>query len=180
MSQKSHNIRLTFFKNNFKSSLFKSLTALSFHVKSEIVSKKKAFDSTFKKQLKTNQESTFTKPQRRSSVICHQGVFQNSTCFDLILWNQRHSLQLTGHLITGISDYHRLIYTVLKSTFVKVPPKEVKYRCYKRFSEINFLQDLSENLNSYQVGNMNYDIFELFFPLLNKHAPLEDSIHSGK
>ena len=96
-------------------------------------------------------------PSEISNFIDSQDLFNHvkfktcfkipeGTCIDLILSNQRHSLQLTGYLDTGISDYHRLIYTVLKSTFVKLPPKEVKYRCYKRFSEINFLQDLSENL----------------------------------
>ena len=87
---------------------------------------------------------------------------------------------MTGYIDTGISDYHRLVYTVLKSTFLKLPPKEVVYRCYKNFSESNFLAELSRCLNSYPREMVNYDIFESsFLTVLDMHAPWKTKIIRG-
>ena len=126
--------------------------------------------------------SNFIDSQELYNHVKFQTCFKSAqgTCIDLILSNQKHSLQRTGYLDTGISDYHRLIYTVSKSTFVKNPPKEVVYRCYKNFSEIDYLRELSECLNFYPVGSLNYDNFELVFTsVLDKHAPWRTKIIRG-
>ena len=44
-------------------------------------------------------------------------------CIDLIMSNQKHGLHSTGCLNTGISDFHLLIYTMLKSTYTRIKPK---------------------------------------------------------
>ena len=44
-------------------------------------------------------------------------------CIDLILKNKRRSLMKTQSFETGFSDHHHLIYTILKTTYRKVPPK---------------------------------------------------------
>ena len=56
----------------------------------------------------------------------------NGSCIDLILSNQKHSLQHTGVCEPGISDHHSLIYTMLRTHFVKLPPKTFLYRSYKK------------------------------------------------
>ena len=33
----------------------------------------------------------------------------------------------------GVSDHHKLIGTVLRSTFARGKPKKIIYRCYKNF-----------------------------------------------
>ena len=53
-------------------------------------------------------------------------------CIDLILTNKRHSLMKTQSFETGFSDHHHLIYTILKTTYSKVPPKKLVYRNYKK------------------------------------------------
>ena len=75
--------------------------------------------------------------------------------------------------MTGISDYHRLIYTVLKSIFLKLPAKEIVYRSFEKFCERDFPLELSDNLNSFHGDRMDYDTFEsIFTTVLDKHAPL--------
>ena len=106
----------------------------------------------------------------------------NGTCIDLILSNKRHGLQLTGSLDTGISDFHRLVYTVLKSTFIKLPPKEILYRNFKHFSETDFLTELSNKLCSFprEMIVCNYDFFEFVFSsVLDKHAPWKKKFIRG-
>ena len=65
----------------------------------------------------------------------------SGTCIDLILSNQKFSLEHTRLADIGLSDFHHLISTELKCTYTKVPPRKVKYRNYKNFNEINFSND---------------------------------------
>ena len=110
---------------------------------------------------------------------CFKSV--NGRCIDLILSNRKHSIQFTGSLNTGISDFHKLIYTVLKSTFIKYQPKEILYRSFKNYSEINFLADLSKALHLYEKDIVtSYDLFEsIYTTVLDKHAPWKKKIVRG-
>ena len=47
---------------------------------------------------------------------------------------------------TGFSDHHHMIYTILKTTFVKLPPKKVIYRDYKNWSQLRFEDEMRQNL----------------------------------
>ena len=48
---------------------------------------------------------------------------ERGRCIDLMLTNRKHSFMGSQSFETGFSDHHHLIYTVLKSTFVKLPPQ---------------------------------------------------------
>ena len=74
------------------------------------------------------------------SMIKAPTCFKSSSgrCIDLFLTNRKHSFQNSQSFETGFSDHHHLIYTVLKTTFVKVPPKVDQYRNYKHFSDQDF------------------------------------------
>jgi len=112
-----------------------------------------------------------------------------NTCFksaqgskiDLILSNQKHSLQCTGCVDTGVSDFHQLVYTILKSTFTKLPPKRIVYRCFQNFVPAKFLHDLSQDLYNNGGGfEGDYDHFEgIFVSALDKHAPLKSKFVRG-
>ena len=47
----------------------------------------------------------------------------NPSCIDLFLTNTIRSFQETQVFETGLSDFHKLVVTVLKSTFPKSPPQ---------------------------------------------------------
>ena len=71
---------------------------------------------------------------------------ENGRCIDLILTNKKHSFLKSRSFETGYSDHHHLIYTMLKCTYTKVPPKKIRYRKYKNFSEEQFQIELDANL----------------------------------
>ena len=55
----------------------------------------------------------------------------NPSYIDLFLTNTIRSFQETQVFEVGLSDFHKLAVTVLKSIFPKSPPKIITYRSYK-------------------------------------------------
>lgn len=75
----------------------------------------------------------------------------------------------------GISDFHKMIITVLKTSFKKCEPKKVSYRNYKNFDQTAFKEELKKLL----VVNRTYDyktFEEVFLLVLKKHAPVKSKI----
>ena len=116
---------------------------------------------------------------RENNLYCHIKV---NTCFksregsriDLILSNQKHGLQKTGTLDTGLSDFHHLIYTQLKGKFSRLPAREVNYRCFRNY----FLTDLSVQLTSTHI--IDYNIFEdRFVSVLDRHTQQKRRVIRG-
>ena len=58
----------------------------------------------------------------------------NPSCIDLILTNKPLYFQMTTVIETGISDFHKLTITTLKSSFIKQQPKIFNYRNFKCFN----------------------------------------------
>ena len=63
---------------------------------------------------------------------CFKNV-SNPSCIDLLLTNSALSFQHTETVSTGLSDFHKLVLTVLKTTVSKSKPREIHYRDYKKF-----------------------------------------------
>ena len=57
----------------------------------------------------------------------------NSTCIDNFLTNKKTCFMKTLTFETGVSDHHKLIGTMLRSTFAKGKPKKKFYSCYRNF-----------------------------------------------
>ena len=105
----------------------------------------------------------------------------NGTCIDLIVSNKKYSLMNTGTIETGLSDHHLLVYTMLKTTYQKLPPKVIKYREWKFFDEYNFKFELARCLQYNNDFNVNsYFNFEKVFKyVLDKHAPVKTKFLRG-
>ena len=75
-----------------------------------------------------------------SNVIKAKTCFKTSKgrCIDLILTNSKSAIKNTGTVVTGLSDFHRLIYTMLKIKYEKLSPNIIKYRDYKNFDKTQF------------------------------------------
>ena len=58
---------------------------------------------------------------------CFKNV-SNPSCIDLFLTNSVLSFQNMETVPTGLSDFHKLVLTVLKTTFLKSKPREIHYR----------------------------------------------------
>ena len=57
-------------------------------------------------------------------------------------------MQITKTVTTGLSDFHKLVLTVLKTSIVKNKPREIQYRNYKYFYSRKFNWDFKECVDS--------------------------------
>jgi len=89
----------------------------------------------------------------------------SGSCIDLIISNRKLSLINTGILETGLGDHHLLIYTMLRHTFDKLPPKIIKYRDWKLFNVDLFKLELSHMLPNAH----DYKTFEDIFSSIPKN-----------
>ena len=97
----------------------------------------------------------------------------NPSCIDLLITNSSCSFQNTITLASGLSDCHKMILTILKTTFPKAKRKEIIYRNYKNFDFKIFKNDLRKNIESVD----NYEVFETeFLNVLNNHAPQKKKV----
>ena len=73
----------------------------------------------------------------------------NPSCIDLILTNGPYCLPNSCVIETGLSDFHKMIVSVMESTFQKLKPRIVQreiYIDYTQFSNDNFRKNVLENL----------------------------------
>ena len=90
----------------------------------------------------------------KKGALCFKNP-KNPSCIDLFLTNTMRGFQETQVFETGLSDFHKLVVTVLKSTFPKSLPKMITYRSYKNFSNDLFGDDLNSFLSK---ENMTIDL----------------------
>ena len=98
---------------------------------------------------------------------CFKSV-ENPSCVDLFLTNSSRSFQNTNVISTGISDCHKMIVTILKTTFKKTKPKVILYRSYKYFDNNAFSRDLRDQVVNW--GNYT-ELAQGTLEILNMHAP---------
>ena len=99
---------------------------------------------------------------------------ENPSCVDLFLTNCNRSFQHTKVISSGMSDFHKMVVTVMKTTFPKSKPKVIFYRSYKKFDKEKFREDLKNELNLETENSTKYQLFEkTFLEVLERHAPLK-------
>ena len=100
----------------------------------------------------------------------------HKSTIDLFLTNNPKSFFKTHTTETGFIDYHKLISTSFKSILLRLKPKVIFYRNYKKCNEKSFLHHL-QNKNfsmSSNDPNLNYKpITENLLEAIDKHAPLK-------
>ena len=94
----------------------------------------------------------------------------NPSCIDLFSTKSALSFQSTKTISTGLSDFHKLVLTVLKTSIVKNKPREIQYRNYKYFDSRKFNRDLKEEF-VYVDTCGKFD--EIFLKVLNRHTLLK-------
>ena len=73
---------------------------------------------------------------------------ENPSCIDLILTNKPRSFQSPCVIETELSDFLRMIVSVLKTHFRKLPPNVVTYRDIKKLENERFMDSLKSTLKS--------------------------------
>ena len=95
---------------------------------------------------------------------------ENRKCIDLVLTNRDRNVHSTKKIETGLSDFHKMILTVLKTKYQKIGPSVINYRSYKNFNESDFKRDLCEAKSN--TNPTDYESFQdVFNEVLDKHAP---------
>ena len=107
-------------------------------------------------------------------ITCFKNL-ENPSCIDLFVTNSGNSFQNTTTVSTGLPDFHKMIITVLKTTFPKAKPRIVPYRDFSKYNVGNFTGELKINFES--KGLKNYESFEnIFLGVLNLHAPSKKKV----
>ena len=97
----------------------------------------------------------------------------NPSCIDLFLTNSVQSFQNTTTVATGLSDFHKMSVTVLKTTFPRASPRVNYYRDHRNFCVHAFRGDLRLRLS----GASDYSDFEeTFMKTLDEHAPIKQKV----
>ena len=111
------------------------------------------------------------------NLVKQNSCFKNPDkpiCIDLILTNCPRSFQNADIFETGLSDFHKLTFTVPKQHFPKQKPRVVIHRQYKSFCNDYFRIELENTLLKYDFNNIDYDNFiKTFLTVLDKHAPIK-------
>ena len=104
--------------------------------------------------------------------------FANGRCIDLIMTNSKNNCFCSSTFKTGFSDFHHMVYTIVRTTYDRLPPKVVSFRSYRNFSETHFQEELAHKMN--ENPPENYAEFENFYiTTLNSFAPKKSVIRRG-
>ena len=106
-----------------------------------------------------------------SEPTCFKSI--NPTCIDNFLTNKKTRFTKTLTFETGVSDRHKVIGAMLRSTFAKGKPKKIFYRCYKNFDNKKFEEEVQKQLLSVS----DFESFQFAFKvILNQFAPLKQKL----
>ena len=86
-----------------------------------------------------------------SEPTCFKSI--NPTCIDNFLTNKKTRFMKTLTFEMGVSDHHKIISTMQRSTFAKGKPKKMFYRCYKNFDNKKFEEELQKQLSQCLILN---------------------------
>ena len=104
---------------------------------------------------------------------CYKSI-DNPSTIDLLLTNTSLSFQNTTTVETGLSDFHKMVVTVMKTTFPKAQPKIIYYRDYKHFDLVKFRTELREELRKSDHGYFQFEM--IFLRVLEKYAPMKKKV----
>ena len=96
------------------------------------------------------------------NIVKQKTYFKNPgrpTCIDLIPTNSSRNLQDTFTVETGLSDFHKLVITVLKLYFLKQKPNIQAFGGYKRFQKDFFRSERDYELSKLDVCNLECEHF---------------------
>ena len=80
-------------------------------------------------------------------------------------------------LETGLSDFHKVILTVMKVFYKKQKPIIITYRSYKHFSNLVSMADVQNRISQVASENneLEFDIFETYLMKLFKDTLPQNS-----
>ena len=112
-------------KNTFFSEISKKLSLIINEYGNVIVAGDLNIDLSNTKTLSENHVSDLRDTFALTNLVKQKTCFKTvrGTLLDVILTNKPNCFQKTSAFETGLSDFHKLVVTVFRSTFKKLPPK---------------------------------------------------------
>ena len=105
---------------------------------------------------------------------CFKNI-DNPTLIDHILTNHPKSFHSPNVYETGLSDFHKLTLTVLKTFHVKHEPKIIQYKDFNHFDNTSFRADLLQELSLKNVLPGEFEKFKyISSKVLNIHVPIKE------
>ena len=121
---------------------------------------------------------TFLQDYDAKNIVKDNTCFKsidNPSCVDHFITNYANSFQNNIVISSGLSDCHKMVVTVLKTTFHKSKPREIVYRDYSKFNEKTFNEILKDSLLG--KNTLDYIVFEkIFLNVLNTYAPVKKKV----
>ena len=105
-------------------------------------------------------------------MTCFKSL-DNPSCIDLFLTNSAQSFQNTVTVTTGLSDFHKMVVTVMKTTFPKAQPRIVYYRAGIKDLE-GFRQELRNELRTKPKSYLHFET--AFMKVLDKYDPIKQRV----
>ena len=106
-------------------------------------------------------------------TTCYKNA-DNPININVILTNKKTCFENNSTVETGISDHHKMVFTVLNIYVKKSAPVTISYRSYKYFDTTHFRNDLKQNLETFEKKTMTYEDFErIFMGVLKCYAPMK-------
>ena len=107
----------------------------------------------------------------------------SETLLDLILTSNKKKTLVSDVVDTQISD-HSLVFTILRSRAPRSRSRKICVRSFKNFNRDKFIQDLQMAPFSIvevfdEVDDKLYAFEQLYYEILNEHAPLKQTIVRG-
>ena len=137
-------------KDGFFKELNKSLSNITRKYENVLVVGDLNIDILDKKKDSKNYLSdlcdTFSLSNLIPEVTCVRSSLGSS--IDVMLTNRPRSFHHTSLIETGMSDCHKLILSLFRVFFKRLPAKTIEYRNYSKFSPEAFLHELDQELNS--------------------------------
>ena len=99
-----------------------------------------------------------------------------------MLTNKPRCFQNTTVFETGLSDFHGLVLTIMKTHIPRLKPKMIRYRSYKKFDPEKFLQDVTNidfKADAKDADLAYRNLSSAFRKLVDKHAPLKTKVQRG-
>ena len=135
------------------------------------------------RELKDLSVNNFCSSFNLTSMINKPTRFKNldkPSCIDFILTNCPKRFQTSCVIETGLSDFHKYLVRVMRTTYEKSAPKPITYRSYKYFNNDSFREALLQiECNGNNCDENFKDFTSSCNIILNEQAPPEKKYVRG-
>ena len=90
------------------------------------------------------------------------------SCIDLVITTSRNTFRSSPSFCTKLSDFHKLVVIVLKTSCKKMTSKEIHYGGSNKFTGDDFKTELRQNLSTSSSKYQNFE--QAYLALLDKRS----------